>query len=143
MMPDSEDNKTHVRTGFEEIRNKGNWGLAPQRFHRDIIVHTPTDPEPVRALDNFKRHWSGLQVRFPDGNMAVEEVFADGDKVAARVTVTGTNMGSLNGMKPTGKRVKFDEAAIFQFEDGLVKEAWFMFDSMDMARQLGMAPDGP
>lgn len=142
-MPESEENMARVRSGFDEIWNKGNWDLAPERYHGDIVVHTPTDPEPVRGLSNFKHHWSELRGAFPDINMAVQDIFADGDKVAARFTVTGTNTGSLAGMKPTGKRVKFDEAAIFEFKDGLVTEAWFAFDSLVMAQQLGLAPNGP
>lgn len=142
-MPDAEENKRRVRTGFEEIWNKGNWDLAIERYHRDIVVHTPTEPEPVRGLEEFKRVWGELHVAYPDINMAVRDIFADGDKVAVRFTVTGTNTGSLAGLKPTGKRVAFDEAAFFRFEDGLVKEAWFAFDSMEMGRQLGIAPDGP
>lgn len=142
-MPDAEANKSLIRTAFEEIWNRGNWDLAPERYHRDIVVHTPTEPEPIRGLDGFRRHWGELRATFPDLTMAVQEIFADGDKVAVRFTVTGTNTGPLDGMKPTGKRVRFDEAAFFRFEEGLVKEAWFAFDSMEMGRQLGIAPDGP
>jgi len=142
-MPEADDNKSLVITGFEEIWNKGNWAFASERYHDDIVVHTPNEPNPLHGLDEFKRVWSDLRTTFPDINMAVQDIFADGDMVAARFIVTGTNTGPLAGMKPTGKRVKFDEGAFFKFRDGKIEEAWFAFDSIIMGRQLGIAPNGP
>jgi steroid delta-isomerase-like uncharacterized protein len=81
---------------------------------------------------------------FPDLKMAVEDVLPSGDKVVARVRVTGTHQGEFIGMPATGKTVDVQLIDIIRFgEDGLAHEHWGVVDTMAMMQQLGAVPDGP
>ena len=81
---------------------------------------------------------------FPDLRMNVEDVFASGAKVVARVRYTGTNRGEFMGMPATGKSVDVHLIDVFLFgDDGLVREHWGVMDALAMMMQLGAVPAGP
>ena len=42
---------------------------------------------------------------FPDMNMAIDDIFAEDDKVMVRSTFNGTHKGEYMGIAPTGKKV--------------------------------------
>jgi predicted ester cyclase len=65
---------------------------------------------------------------------------AEGDKVASRHTVTGTNQGEYMGRPPTGKSVTYNEMFIVRFTDGRVAEIWGVVDVLSQLKQLGLIP---
>jgi predicted ester cyclase len=76
--------------------------------------------------------------------MDVQDVFASGSKVVARVRYTGTNKGELMGMPASGKKVDVSLIDIFLFgDDGLVREHWGVIDALAMMQQMGAIPAGP
>jgi predicted ester cyclase len=76
--------------------------------------------------------------------MNAEDVLASGDKVVARVRVTGTHEGEFMGMPATGKDVDVQAIDIVRFgDDGLAREHWGVFDVMGMMQQLGVVPGPP
>jgi predicted ester cyclase len=80
---------------------------------------------------------------FPDLRFDPEDVLASGDKVVARVRVTGTHTGEFMGMPATGRSVDVQAVDIVRFgDDGLGHEHWGVFDAMSMMQQLGLVPDG-
>jgi len=81
---------------------------------------------------------------FPDLRMVPEDVIASGDKVVARVRVTGTHKGAFMGMPATGRRVEVQLIDIIRFDnDGRAREHWGVFDQLAMMQQLGAIPAGP
>jgi len=81
---------------------------------------------------------------FPDLRMVPEDVIASGDKVVARVRVTGTHKGAFMGMPATGRRVEVQLIDIIRFgNDGRAREHWGVFDQLAMMQQLGAIPAGP
>jgi steroid delta-isomerase-like uncharacterized protein len=77
---------------------------------------------------------------FPDFCFEVEDLIAEGDKVAARVSVSGTHLGEMMGLAPTGKRVSTSGIEVFRFEQGKMAEHWAAFEALDMLQQIGMVP---
>ena len=67
---------------------------------------------------------SEARAAFPDLNVTVEEVMAEGDRVAARVTMRGTHRGEFQGIAPTGKRVEVRAMDMFRISDGKIVEHW-------------------
>jgi len=53
-----------------------------------------------------------VRASFPDMHGTIEQIFAFGDWVAARVTWTGTHTGEFMGNPPTGKAISFSELEI-------------------------------
>ncbi len=109
----------------------------------DFVEHEVTPglaPTKAGVQDFFRMQLAA----FPDLHMAVEDVFASGEKAVARVRYTGTNRGAFMGMPATGKSVDIQLIDIFGFDDhGRVREHWGVIDLMTMMQQLGLAPSGP
>ena len=79
---------------------------------------------------------------FPDMRMDAQDVFASGDRVAARVRLTGTHRGPFMGMPATGKQVDIQLIDIMRMgDDGLCHEHWGVLDALAMMQQLGAVPE--
>ena len=74
---------------------------------------------------------------FPDFHNTVEDLIAEGDKVAACLTHRGTHHGEIYNVKPTGRKVHYIGTAIFVFRDGLIGNAWVLSDRLELLQQLG------
>ena len=90
------------------------------------------------------QYFTMLRAAFPDLRMVPEDVIASGDKVVARVRVTGTHKGPFAGMSATGRRVEINVIDIIRFgADGRAGEHWGIVDQFSMMLQLGAIPAGP
>jgi predicted ester cyclase len=105
----------------------------------DATIRTPLpgDATGARALEQV---WAVLLRAFPDLHLTVEDLIGEGDKVVARIVVTGTHLGEYLGRQPTGKSIAYDEIFIFRFVDGRVTETWGVVDVYAQMRQLGLIP---
>ena len=138
----TEQNKTSFKRLYEEVFNQGNFDVADELIGANVIEHQQqpcvapdaAGPELVKQIARFFRS------AFPDLNIAVEDLIAEGDRVAARVTIMGTHQGELMGIPPTGKRVEVSSMDIIRFEDGKAAEHWGETDIMSMMQQLGVVP---
>jgi predicted ester cyclase len=64
-------------------------------------------------------------------------MFAEGDKVVARLSAVATNTGPFADQPPTGKKVQIHSIRIYQIADGKVVETWAMQDRLGLMEQLG------
>jgi steroid delta-isomerase-like uncharacterized protein len=105
----------------------------------DAVIRTgfPTD---ATGAEKLKEVFRTLHRAYPDLHVAVDDVIAEGDKVVARNTVTGTHRGVYMGLPPTGKSVTYDEIFIFRVAGGRIVETWGVVDVLSQLRQLGAAP---
>jgi predicted ester cyclase len=71
----------------------------------------------------------------------VEDIFSEGDMVAARISFQGTHRGEFQGIPPTDKRVAFSGIEIDRMVDGKVHEHWFQLDLLGLMQQLGAFPE--
>jgi steroid delta-isomerase-like uncharacterized protein len=135
------DHAATVRTMYELI-NAGDIGGFSEHLAEDFVEHEQTPGlEPTK--EGVKQFFRMQLAAFPDLRMTAEDVFASGNKVVARVRLTGTNRGDFMNMKATGKRV--DVALIDMFlvdDDGRVREHWGVLDALTMMQQLGAVPQG-
>lgn len=137
--PQTAGNKATVRR-LHEVWNIRDAELISKTIdevvHPDMLLHTPmgeaTGPGALKQVIAI-----GHRV-FPDIHVTVEDVIAEGDKVVARNTVTGTHQGHYLGLPPTGKPVAYSEIFIFRFTDGRVAEISGVVDVFSQMRQLGM-----
>jgi steroid delta-isomerase-like uncharacterized protein len=103
----------------------------------DVLIRTPLPIEATGA-DALKEVYARLHRAFPDLRVTVEDLIAEGDKVVARNSVTGTHRGEYMGVAPTGKPVAYDEIFIVRFRDGRIAETWGVVDVASQMRQLGL-----
>jgi predicted ester cyclase len=68
----------------------------------------------------------------------IENLIAEGDKVAMRFRVVAVHTKPLYGLPPSGKRIEVAEVGIFRVVDGKLKEAWYYGDELGLLLQLGI-----
>jgi steroid delta-isomerase-like uncharacterized protein len=135
----SEENKAIVRRWFEEVWNKGRAEAIDEMFAVDGVIHgLSDDPEnPMRGPVDFKPFHTTFRGAFPNVDVVVEDLIAEGDKVAVRCSVRGKHTGDHLGVTASNVPVEFDGIAIVRIEDGKIVEAWNNFDFLKMNKQIG------
>lgn len=98
--------------------------------------HLSPTIEPL-TVEGQRQRLSGFQAAFPDAEIGVDAIVADGDLVAFRSTLTGTHRAPILGLAPTSRRIEVSLLDIVRIEDGLFVEHWGGPDLLDLARQLG------
>lgn len=136
----SEENKALVRRWFDEVWNNGRSDVIEELFADDGIAHGLANESgsPMRGPRDYKPFHETFRGAFPDIIVTVEDMIAEGDKVAARCSVTGKHTGDNLGFAGTNTGVDFTGITIVRICDGKIVEAWNNFDFMRMNRQLGV-----
>ncbi len=134
----AEGNKALVRRFVEEFWNEGNTATADELMAVDAEIHMPTGE--VVNLDGLKSFASTFRGSFPDWHSTLEELIAEGDRVAERWTGRGTHLGELQGIPPSGKRVEGPGTVFYRFAGGKIVEFRGQFDMLGLMRQLGVIP---
>src|SRR5437764_2779443 len=112
----TEDNKTLVRRWYEDF-NQRNLTIVDELFTPDYVYHNP--PATLHGPEEFKQFLSLYLTAFPDARFTVEDELAEGDLVASRSTLRGTNQGEFMGITTTGKQVTVSEMSIERFLAGM------------------------
>jgi steroid delta-isomerase-like uncharacterized protein len=134
-----EENKALLRRWFDEVWNKGNAEAIDELFAPDGVAHGLSDDEsmPMKGPSDFRPFHTAFRGAFPDIEVIVEDMIAEGDKVVARCSVRGKHTGDNLGIKASNSPVLFTGIAIVRIRDGKIVEAWNNFDFMKMNRQIG------
>jgi len=135
----TEENKALVRRFVDEVQSKGNADLIDEICSAEFVNHSappgiPTDCEGIKIVTAMFRG------AFPDSYFTVEDMVAEGDKVATRKTFHGTHEGEFIGIPPSGRSVSMGLIDIVRISEGRVVEHWSMGDTLGMMRQLGVVP---
>jgi len=132
----TEQNKSMLKRIFSEL-NKGNFNVIDEFFAEDFVDQYPAPGEtPTKA--GFKQFLAGTHKSFPDWRWSLEDILAEGDKVAYRFTMKGTDKGGYIGMPPTGKKVSLTGIGILRFANSKIVERWTIADAMTLLHQLGL-----
>jgi len=132
----TEDNKAIVQRVADEIWNQGNLGAADELFAADFVNHD-INPPGVTDLEGYKAWVVEWRAAFPDYYVEVHDLVAEGDKVGARCTVTGTHQGELFGIPATGKQVTMMGIDIYRLADGKIAEVRRAYDMLGVCQQIG------
>ena len=135
----AEQNKALVRRFVEEVQSRGNIDALDEICSPEFVNHSapprvPTNCEGVKQLTAMFRQ------AFPDSYFTIEDMMAEGEKVATRKTFHGTHQGEFMGILPTGQQVSMGLIDIVRIADGRVVEHWSMGDNLGMMQQLGIVP---
>jgi SnoaL-like polyketide cyclase len=120
------DPKKTVTRLIEEVINGGDLGLIEELYVPEMVGPA--------------RRWiAPFRESFPDVEMTIVELIAEGEKVAGRFKCSATNLGEWRGQPPTGRRFEgVDEVYFFRVIDGRIAEAWGLEDTPSRMRQLGL-----
>lgn len=133
--------KTIVSRFFKAV-NKGEaafMAAVDELFSADYVEHGGTG-EDTRGIKNYKQSMNEFYNAFPDVHVTLDDMIAEGDRVAVRFTLNGTHKGGFMGIPPTKKKWTIGEIGIIRITNGKFVESWMRYDTLGFQQQLSLIP---
>jgi hypothetical protein len=137
---EEEQNKAMIRQYFELHNQKDLQKIEELVSSKHSFYFSGMPP---MDWNGHKQFLTALFNAFPDLHFAIEDILAEGNKVAFRLAVTGTHSGVFQGIPSTGKKISFGGTAIGTIVDGKLEENRAHADIMGLMQQLGAIPHAP
>ena len=139
----SDANKALLKRLYDEVINGRNLDLIDELLADDFVEHEEFPGVPP-TREGVKQTFAMFYAAFPDIHFRVDDIVAEGDVVAARVTVTGTHEGEFLGIPATGRAVEVTAMDFVSFQNGEATAHWGVSDMVSLLQQLGamLQPDG-
>lgn len=118
----SAENKELVRRSIEAVNEEG--PDAVDRFFAPDWVGWDSRDGTKQSREDSKKELQVILSGFPDARVTIEDLVAEGDRVASRMTVTGTHTMEYFGVSPTGKKVRMSMMGIDRIANGKIVESW-------------------
>lgn len=134
-----ERNKT-VMHRFVEFINTASEQLGAELIAPEAIFHVPGRQGPLLGLGGYLEIIGMMRSGFPDIQWTLEEMVAEGDKVAARFTMRGTHQGLFFGVEPTGKSILVQAVNFYRLANGKFVEERGQPDLLSLLQQIGAIP---
>jgi ketosteroid isomerase-like protein len=125
-------NKTLVRR-YLEILSGGVLEKLDEVIAPDFVDRTPGAATQTRGPEAIRESQRRARELFQDIRYTVEDLIAEGDRVAVRYTVHATRIGAGGAGKP----VEVTGVTLLRIADGRIREAWIINDQIELFRQLG------
>lgn len=135
----AKENKALLQNFYDEVLNAKHMDAIDKFVAADAVDHAAM-PGQAPGLAGVKQMLNMYLTAFPDLHTKVEDMIAEGDKVVARITMTGTQKGEFMGVAPTGKKIDITGIDIVRFAKGKMVEHWGNEDDLGMMQQLGVVP---
>jgi len=134
-MPTRQDRHKETVRKYPLAVSAGEFDVFDDICTRDVVSHAPLgEPEGRAALKAYERP---VHEAFPGFDVTFEDLVADGDRVAMRLTIRGTHEGELMGVEATGRAVEFGNTVFHRMEGGKIAERWVQPDVLGLLRQVG------
>jgi steroid delta-isomerase-like uncharacterized protein len=133
-----EENKALVRRWIEEGFNKKDLAVVDKLFAPEVVVNG-------QRVDRtgIKQSMRRFITAFPNLRVTITDVVAEADKIGIWYTVQGNQTGEFEGIRATGKQVRWSGADLFRVEKDGIVECRFVDDSLGLLRQLGATASVP
>lgn len=136
----NEANKQVVRS-FADAGNRNDLEAFDTLLAPDFVRHCQATPEvTVTTCEDFKQFYRDTARTFPDQQMILDMLVAEGDRVAFWGRFTGTQEGQMGPFPPTGRRLESEIGGMFRIEAGRIAELWVTWDNFSGLVQLGLFP---
>ena len=135
----AEENKAFIQHLIDEVYNQGNLDVVDELVAPEVYNH-PAVPEHQHGTAGFKHVMEWVREFSSDVHYDIDDIIAEGDKVAVRMTQSGTHTGTVRDIPPTGKSFSVDYVHWFRLADGKVAEMWAVRDDLTRLQQLGLMP---
>ncbi|WP_342316889.1 ester cyclase [Lysobacter sp. FW306-1B-D06B] len=136
--PDSdiEANKAVVRRYFDAF-NRADFSHLDEIVTGDYGDRLEGQAPGIHVIRSYLQ---GLKASFPDFTWTIEQIVAEGDRVAVMNRVSGTQLNDFGGLKATGNKVDFRAFQIYRIEGGKLAEHWEVADFATFQAQLTAKP---
>ena len=126
--------KALVRRFVDEVFERLQVDAVDQLVAEDFASHTWPSTGDGKA--DLKAATERMRSALSDIEFSINDMIAEGDRVAVRLTASATQTGEFMKMPPSGKRYSIGEIHIFRVSNGLIVEHWHQLDAMGMMSQL-------
>lgn len=131
----TDSSKTAVREFVDRFNQGSLDGLSPA-----YLEHNRAYPGETVTRGDFEAKMDRLDEVLPDLSLTIEDMVAEGEKVAVSATASATHAGEFYGVSGSGKRIEWALMLIARVENGEVAELWVLRDILGIMKQLGIAP---
>ena len=125
---------------FVQFINTADESLAQQLISPLAKFHVPGQPEPLHGPKGYLKIIAMMRSGFPDIQWTLDDMVADGDKIAARYTMKGTHRGDFFGVSATGKPIAVQAINFYRLVDNQIIEEYGQPDMLALLRQIGAVP---
>ena len=134
MSSQTDANKTLVRRFFSAIES-GDLSAFDEIVAEDYDDHLPGQ---TRGRSVLRTYFTTLRTAFPDLQLPIHDMVAEGDRVAVFNSVTGTHRGEFPalGLQATGRRIDAMAFQLYRIENDRMAEHWEVADFATLLRQL-------
>jgi steroid delta-isomerase-like uncharacterized protein len=137
----AEENKKVVQRFWGVWEEEDFVDLIDELLAPDYVNHSPGMPDQPTGPEGVKAVVSMFRSGMPDLRVTIDDMIAEGDKVATRYTIEGTHEGELFGVPPTGRRLSIESMTVERVSGGKIIEHRRITDTLDMMQQLGVVPE--
>jgi steroid delta-isomerase-like uncharacterized protein len=134
-----EEMKAGYRRMIEEVFNQGRLELVDELVAADAVDHTEMPGRPPGA-EGVRWAAQTFRAAFPDIHFQIEDQVAQGELLATRFSISGTQNGEFMGVPPSGKRAAIAGMDMVRLRDGKMVEHWALMDMLSLMQQLGLMP---
>ena len=135
----AEESKDLARRSWESLSER-NPDLIEEFYPPDLVWHAPN--QDIRGYEEARQFVSTFFDAFPDINITLEDVIAEGDQAVTRYTIRGTHRGETEEFgPPTGRQMELEGITIHRIEGGKIVEEWERYDNLSVMQQLGLVPE--
>lgn len=134
MSTNQEANKRTVMR-YPKAVASGDFEVLEEICADTVVNHAPLgEPGGHKALKEYEKP---IHEALPNFDVTFEDLVAEDDRVAMRLTIRGTHQGPIMGVAPTGTEVEFGNMIFHRMEDGLIAERWVQPDVLGLLTQIG------
>jgi predicted ester cyclase len=128
--PDTETaaNRALIERVYRDGYNGGDVRLYDECYTDDFVHHSKTIHDIAPGGDGERESMLRFRAAIPDACFEILDLVAEGDRVAARLRITGTPRGEFGDIGATGEPIDIHGLALFRVRDGRIAEEWFFVD---------------
>jgi predicted ester cyclase len=119
--------------------NRGDLDALDEHLDPAYVNRDPNNPE-VTDLPSYKRWAAAARAAFPDLRVTIDDLIAEGDRVAKLWSFEATHRGEFLGIAPTGRPVTWSGITIYRVTGDKVAECIWRTDALGLLQQLGAIP---
>jgi predicted ester cyclase len=133
-----EANAARAGQVLTEVLSTGNLALLDDVVAPNVVRHDLGGRPDIVGLQGIKLFVTAIRTAFPDIELTIEDVIAEGDKVVVRYTARGTHKGVFQGIAATGRQVSWAGINIYRHEGSKAVETWQLASTLAVIQQLGV-----
>ncbi len=104
--------------------------------HPDFYIDRSAVPDAIQGEEGLHTQMDMLYGAFPDLDLKVVNMVAEGDMVVVRFAAPGTQTGEFAGIPATGRKATWKGLVMYHVVGDKIKEAWANWDDWGLIEQL-------